>query len=43
MHVPVAATSVAVENGVKITLELIRSIVQSGRLAKLLAGGQASE
>lgn len=37
LHVPVAADDAAIENGIEITLELIRAIVQSGRMKTLLA------
>ncbi|KAG4431005.1 hypothetical protein IFR05_013513 [Cadophora sp. M221] len=37
LHVPVNADAVAVENGIEITIELIRAMVQSDRMKKYLA------
>lgn len=37
LHVPVNADDVAVENGIEITIELIRAMVQSDRMKKYLA------
>lgn len=37
LHVPVNADDIAIENGIEITIELIRALVQSGRMKKLLA------
>ena len=37
LHVPVNADEVAIENGIEITIELIRAMVQSDRMKKYLA------
>lgn len=37
LHVPVNSDPVAVENGIEITIELIRAMVQSDRMKKYLA------
>ncbi|EKD20593.1 pyroglutamyl peptidase type [Drepanopeziza brunnea f. sp. 'multigermtubi' MB_m1] len=42
LHVPVAADELAIENGIEITLELIRAIVQSGRMKQVLARRRSS-
>jgi len=36
LHVPVNSDEVAIQTGVDITVELIRAIVQSGRMSKIL-------
>jgi len=36
LHVPVHADKAAVETGVSVAIELIRAIVQSGRIKKLV-------
>ncbi|KAK0108543.1 hypothetical protein ONS95_003344 [Cadophora gregata] len=42
LHVPVNADEVAIENGVEITIELIRAMIQSDRLKKYLAANTQS-
>lgn len=37
LHVPVDADEAALETGVEVTIELIRALVQSGRMKKAIA------
>jgi pyroglutamyl-peptidase len=38
LHVPVASDEAALKTGVEVTIELIRALVQSGRMKKLATG-----
>lgn len=42
LHVPTASDEASVKTGVDITLELIRAVVQSGRMSKVLKEGKPS-
>jgi pyroglutamyl-peptidase len=39
LHVPVDSDEEAIETGLDVTIELIRALVQSGRLKKMVQGG----
>lgn len=36
LHVPVDSDEAAIDTGIEVTLELIRSLVQSGRMNKMV-------
>jgi hypothetical protein len=38
LHVPVDSDEAALQTGVNVTIELIRALVQSGQMKKLVAG-----
>lgn len=38
LHVPVEADEAALKTGIEVTIELIRALVQSGRMKKLATG-----